>query len=140
MGASGDVIELVRTLVAAENKGGEEGRAHAEGVLAHYFGVITRAGGVEEARDALLKAIGAEPNRKKKKLRTLEDEFCVRVFDRVAAVRSVVGVSEGEENQPLVLTGRFRNMHLFENQDGQWRCIAWQVTRLEHPPAKPNCP
>ncbi len=127
-----ELIEQVRQLIAAENEGGEQGKKIADLILAQNFTMITRSNGVEEDRDNLLKAIAnpSNPNL----FRELEErEFWVRRLGDLGVVRSLITTKE--RAAPNTILGRFRNIHIFENQQGQWRCVAWQVTRLKESPS-----
>lgn len=132
MNTEAELIERVRQLIAAENEGGESGRAKADFILAQNFTTITRSNGVEEERAALLEAI-ANP-RNPNLLRELDErEFWVLESSNLGIVRSLILTRE--RSDPSTILGRFRNIHVFENQQGQWRCVAWQVTRLKESPS-----
>jgi len=123
-----NLLELVRQLVEAENEGGESGKAKARDILAPNFIAITRASGDEENRDDLLKAI-ANPKNPNLVREFDEREFWVRECGDLGVVRSLITTKE--RPNPKTILGRFRNIHVFENQQEQWRCAAWQVTKLK---------
>lgn len=56
-------------------------------------------------------------------------EFWVLESGGLGVVRSLI--TTGERAEPHTILGRFRNIHVFGKQGGQWRCVAWQVTRLK---------
>ncbi|MFI6537036.1 DUF4440 domain-containing protein [Nonomuraea sp. NPDC050547] len=110
---------LVRSLIEAENSCDREAAARlpSAGSIA-----ITRAKGREQNRESLLDEIAtpADPTLR----RRLEAVEVVppRAIGR-CAVRSLVAT---DGPQP----GRFRNLHLLEDEAGSWRCVLWQVTEL----------
>lgn len=121
------LIERVRQLVEAENEGGAGGKGKADSILAQRFTHITRSSGKEEERDALLEAI-ANPSNSNIFRRLDEHGFWVQESEGLGVVRSLVTTSERSILD--VISGRFRNMHIFEKQLESWMCIAWQVTKL----------
>jgi len=121
-----NLIELVRQFVEAENDGGKHGKVKADPILAPNFIAITRSSGDEESRDDLLKAI-ANPKNPNLVRDFDEREFWVRECGDLGVVRSLITTKE--RSNPKTILGRFRNIHVFENQQGQWRCVAWQVTK-----------
>jgi len=126
------LIGLVRQIIDAENEGGEGGRSKADLVLAHNFTRITRSSGQEQGRDDLLKAIAIASAGDANPLRVpIEREFWPLHSDSVGVVHSLVA-THGRSDPKRTLSC-FRNTHVFEKQDGAWRCVAWQVTRLQEP-------
>jgi ketosteroid isomerase-like protein len=121
-----EVTDLVRDLVAAENA---RDRASAEAILAEDFTAITRSSGVERNRDELLADI-ADPKRSIH--RKLGDDVWVQASGDLAVVLSVVTTTD--EAAPAEAPKSFRNCHVFQPRDGQWKCVAWQVTALEQRP------
>ncbi len=128
MNTKTNLIELVRQLIEAENDGGERGKAKADSILAQNFIAITRSSGDEETRDDLLKAI-ASPKNPDLFREFDEREFRVWESSDLSVVRSLITTKE--RSNPKTILGRFRNSHVFENQQGRWWCIAWQVTKLK---------
>lgn len=127
MSTGTDLIDMVRQLVKAENEAGEQGKGNADYILAENFKAITRMSGKEEDRGDLLKAIAnpSNPNI----LRELNNsEFWVQESGDLGVVRSLVTTKE--RSNPQTVAGRFRNIHVFERQEGRWCCVAWQVTKL----------
>ena len=119
------LVELVRQLVDAEN---EHDKAKAHSILAQNFAAITRARGEEQDRDALLKEI-ADPKNPNLRRELLERDCWERVSGSLGVVRSII--TTPDRTAPQAAPGRFRNVHVFENQQGDWRCVAWQVTELK---------
>jgi hypothetical protein len=116
-------LDLVRRLVDAENA---HDRAQAEPIIAREC-TITRARGVEQGSDALLDEI--EHPRSSTIRRDLVDASWIRESGAQAVVRSIV--TTRDESAPGDPPKTFRNLHVFEQQDGHWKCIAWQVTELK---------
>ncbi len=127
-----ELIEQVRQLIMAENEGGESGRVKADFILAQNFTTITRSNGDEEDRAALLNAI-ANPRNQNLSRELDEREFWVVESNNLGVVRSLI-TTKGR-SEPSTILGRFRNIHVFEKQQGRWRCVAWQVTRLKESPS-----
>lgn len=132
MNPESELIEQVRQLIAAENEGGESGRVKADFILAPNFTTITRSNGEEEERAALLETI-ANP-RNPNLLRELDErEFWVLESGNLGVMKSLITTKE--RSDPSTILGGFRNIHVFENQQGRWRCVAWQVTKLKESPS-----
>jgi ketosteroid isomerase-like protein len=115
-----DITAVVAQLIDAENAA--DTRA-ADRLLADDFTAITRARGVEQGRADLLDEIGKS---KTPGQRRLESDPWVRQNGDLAVVRSVVTMP-GESPAQL---NRFRNTHVLARTGGQWKCVAWQVTKL----------
>ncbi|HEX8691773.1 MAG TPA: nuclear transport factor 2 family protein [Longimicrobium sp.] len=122
MSAEDDLEDLVRRLVDAENRASRE---DAEGILSPSFTAITRSSGQEQDRDGLLEAIGKGSD----KVRILEDGVEARVSGDLGVVRSIVTVAG--RDRPDVPLASYRNIHVFTREAGDWRCVSWQVTKLE---------
>jgi hypothetical protein len=131
MNTTTDLIELVHQLVEAENESGDSGKAKADLILAQNFTVITRSSGDEEDRDDLLKAI-ANPKNPNLLREPDEREFRVLESGDLGVVWSLITTKEQSDLNTIL--GRFRNIHVFENQERQWRLVAWQVTKLLEKP------
>mgnify|MGYP002776993797 CR=1 FL=1 len=122
--ASAGLVDQVRRLLSAEN---QADATAAEALLAPGFVRITRASGREEDRAALLAAI-ASPARPGLWRHLVESETRAWIHGGLGVVSSVVQTRPPVAGEP---SGRFRNLHVFERDGGAWRCVAWQVTRLE---------
>ena len=57
------------------------------------------------------------------------DDYWVRRSGDQAVVRSLV--TTRDDAAPGDGPKTFRNLHVFENQGGQWKCVAWQITELK---------
>jgi ketosteroid isomerase-like protein len=132
MSSNSDLVKQVHLLIEAENK---HNREMAEAILAQNFTAITRAKKKdqekqEQGRDALLGKIAEEMNSQNNIERKLDEhDFSVWESGDIGVVRSLVMTINPKD--PEVILGRFRNIHVFQKQQGQWRCVAWQVTKLE---------
>jgi Domain of unknown function (DUF4440) len=125
MASETDLIEQVRRLVEAEN---ERNRATADEILAQDFAAITRARGVEQNRDALLAEV-ENPKNPNLRRELGESDLWVRVSGDQGVVRSLVKTTD--RTSPDEAPTTFRNVHVFERQGESWKCLAWQVTKLE---------
>ena len=131
-----ELIALVRRLVQAENEGGAAGRAEAEKILAPDFIALNRARGKEVGRQTLLKDIADAGPKPPSPLRELVDkEFWAQVSGELGVVRSLV-VTRDRDTQKI--TGRYRNTHVFQWQEGRPVCVAWQVTEVTDPVLGPT--
>ena len=120
-------------LITSENAGDYK---TADEILSDKFIAITRSSGIEEPNSDLIEAIKKaksdfekkrELNKDYKKERILDKEH-IDVFDdeNIAITRSLITLKETGEKDTL-----YRNIHVFENQSGKWKCKIWQVTKLE---------
>ncbi len=125
MSSDAGLIELVRQLIKAEN---ERDEMKADSILAQSFIAITRARGEEQNREDLLKEI---TNPKNLNIRRELDkhDFWVLVSGDLGVVRSLVTTTD--QTDPQAVPKRFRNIHVFHNERGHWRCVTWQVTELK---------
>lgn len=119
------LIDHVRQLIDAENRGD---RRQAAGILADDFVAITRRAGLEENRDDLLKKIGSPPAPNPKRELT---QFQIWESASLGVVRSLVRTTDPTTQ---LVTGEFRNLHVFKREGQTWRCVNWQVTELKGPP------
>jgi ketosteroid isomerase-like protein len=135
MSSHSDLIKQVHQLIEAENK---HNREMADAILAQNFTAITRAikkdqEKQEQDRDALLRKIEEKSEEKNGQInieRKLDEhDFSVWQSGDIGVVRSLVMTINPKD--PQVILGRFRNIHVFEKQQEQWLCVAWQVTKLE---------
>jgi hypothetical protein len=115
-----DLVAVVKKLIEAENK---NDATAPERLLARDFVAVTRSRGVEQDRTAMLREIELPAN---VAVRSLENDVWVRQCADLAVVRSIVSVHAG--SPPGV--ARFRNIHVLRLYDGEWKCVAWQVTKL----------
>ena len=120
---SSDLTDLVCQLVKAEN---ECDRAKVDSILAQNFTAITRARGEEQNRGDLLNEI---ENPKNPNIHRIVDLLSTLGSGDIVVVRSVITTTD--QADPKASPKRFRNIHVFEKQQGTWLCVAWQVTELK---------
>ena len=116
------LADLNRKSFAAEDKGSEGGREELEPILAQDFRMIRSTGVVQDGQGMLAQVAGDESGRR----RAIE-ESDVRVYDNSAVVTSCIVVHEPDG----ALVGRFWNTKVFAKREAAWRCVAWQVTRIQ---------
>lgn len=119
-----DLVAVVTNLIEAENK--NDGPA-ADRLLAPDFVAITRSHGAEHNRKELLNKI---VNPGLTFVRRIEGEPWVEHGADLAVVRSVVVILDGSPPAEV----RFRNTHVLKRYGDEWKCLAWQVTKLAWPP------
>jgi hypothetical protein len=140
-----DIVERVRTLFRAENGPGGEApddfivspdnsiasvRRAAEAILAvDYVPIIRGKGQMDRDRDeTLARMIGASPLFRRHVSRA---EIEVKFFleSSVAIVRALIPTTDSQANPPI--SSPYRNLQVFIKREGSWRCVAWQVTRIQ---------
>jgi hypothetical protein len=142
-----DIRKLVRTLFRAENgPGGQDPddyivdpdntrdsiRATADDILApegKYLPVIRGRGQVDLNRDDTLGKIVNGPPSFRRHVGRAEIEVALFLDDRVAIARSLLPTTDSTTNPPTQAS--FRNMQVFLKLDNEWKCVAWQVTRVQ---------
>jgi hypothetical protein len=115
---------LVRDLIDAENT---RDRRKADDILAKDFLFITRARGDEQTRASLLDEV-AQPKNPAVQRTLVDGSVSTRGSGDLCVVWSVV--STRDTANPGAAEGRFRNVHVFERQQQEWRCLSWQVTKV----------
>ena len=113
------VAELNDDLTAAEETGDAK---KVEKLIGNDF-VIVRATGVRQERDAYIGKIAENAGRDRR-----PEESKVEVYDRTALYTGVIttkkiGGTEGGRDS-------FRNVRMWREMGGEWKCIYWQVTRV----------
>lgn len=81
---------------------------------------IVRGNGTIEDKATMLARIAGDTSARTRAV----DEEVVRILGDAAVVRSRVTLKEGNGD----VVGRFWNTKTFVRSDGDWRCVAWQVT------------
>lgn len=119
------IVALVRGLVEAENT---RNTAMAESILAPSFTAITRARGEEQNRSKLLEEM-AQPKNPNIQRELDNQGFIIWKSEDLAVAKSLVTTQDKTDKQ--ILPKRYRNIHVFERLEGQWRCVSWQVTELK---------
>jgi hypothetical protein len=127
MSTKEQLIAAVRGLVQAEN---DASRAGAERYISPSFAVISRSRpeNQDQDREAMLKEIADPPAKRE---RTLDEaSFQTWPGEAPTVVRSTVIVRNPDDpGEPK----RFRNLHVFQDEDGEPRCIAWFVAEIPKP-------
>jgi hypothetical protein len=119
-----DTVHIVGELIKAED---ERDRTKAESFLAQNFIAITRARGEEQNKEQLLSEIANPKN--PNLIRKLEREHdLVLESGNLAVIRSLVTTID--RTKPDSIPEWYRNIHVLVKEQGNWRCIAWQVTKL----------
>jgi len=113
------VAGLNDDLTAAEETGDAE---KVKKMIGNDF-VIVRATGVRQEREEYVKKIAENAGRGRK-----PEETKVQVYDRTALYSGVIstkkiGGAEGERD-------KFRNVRMWREEGGEWKCIYWQVTKV----------
>jgi hypothetical protein len=123
-----DIRGIVHNLFRSENYPGD--REAADNILADDYIPITRAKGQTDSdrEDTLKKIANASASRHRDVDRA---EINVALFqdDSVAIVKSRLPVTNSEHNPPVV--EHYLNMHVFLKRNNQWKCVAWQVTKVD---------
>lgn len=112
----GALLDVNRRSFRAED---EHSREQLSTILHDDFEIV-RANGTVEDRETMLGRIAADASGRTRGV----DEERVRVFGDAAVVRSRVTLKESNGD----VVGRFWNTKTFVRSDGDWRCVAWQVT------------
>lgn len=113
------LAELNERSVQAENKASRE---ELEPILADDITII-RSTGVIEDKQRMLERVASY---KSGRIREIE-EANVSVYGDSAVVTSRIALREpGGE-----ISGRFWNTKVFVKREGGWRCVTWQVTRIQ---------
>jgi hypothetical protein len=122
-----DIIGKIHNLIQAEN-----GRVKVEDVelvLAENFEFTGSKEGKEQIKNKVdwLKGIP-----KLDVHRELNDPHDI-VPESVdtAVIKSIVTTATTDQTKPKSILGRYRNIHVFKKENGNWHCIYWQVTKLE---------
>ncbi|MBI5716977.1 MAG: hypothetical protein HZC37_04730 [Burkholderiales bacterium] len=137
--------QMVRTLFRAENGIGsraigddlsaprdspEETRRIADGILASdYLPIIRGKGQVDVDRNETLAKISSGPAQFVRLVATADIEVCLFLDNQVAVVRSALPTVDSRTSPPTEAT--YRNTHVFLCRSGEWKCVAWQVTKVQ---------
>lgn len=104
----------------------EQGRQDILDLLLSKDFTIIRSTGARQDRASYLSDMPTNANRGR-----TGDAPEIHLCPECAVVISVVHVSQKPDGSPDV--GHFWNTRVFVREDGQWRCISWQVTRKPEP-------
>lgn len=119
---------LVRKLFRAENYPGDENAASS--VLSTDYLPITRGKGqVDRDRDETLRKIADPSPSFQREVDRAEIDVALFLDNRVAIARSLLSTTDSKESPPVKAS--YRNMQVFLKRDDQWKCVAWQVTKVQ---------
>jgi len=123
-----EIKDVVRKLFHAENAPGN--RDAATDILAtDYLPIIRARGQVDASReDTLEKIANSSPSFVR---HVDQDAIEVALFldNRVAIARTLLPTTDSRETPPAEAS--YRNTHVFLNRDNEWKCVAWQVTKVQ---------
>lgn len=122
------VRELVRSLFRAENGAPAEGDRRPDDILAHDYLPITRASGaVDESRQAHLDRIANPSGSLTRDAENATIDVSLFLEGQVAIARTELPTTDPGKTPA---DASFRNMQVFLKREGEWKCVAWQVTRI----------
>src|SRR5262245_1726830 len=98
-------------------------------LLAESF-TILRSNGERQDRQAFLNAVGSNKNRGRR-----AEQPQVQLAGDTALYTCIVETTRNPDCTPN--PGRFLNNRMFTREGGEWRCAAWQVSRIPQPPNLP---
>ena len=104
----------------------EEGLKDEIASLLHKNFTIIRASGAKQDRQTFLDAVSSNTNRG----RTTEQPD-VRLYGDCAVFTCIVITTQNSDG--TLNPGRFWNTRLFVREQKQWRCAAWQTTKINEP-------
>lgn len=119
------IQQKVYDLFEAANQGA---RGVAESILAQdYLPIIRASGHVDSSREETLERIGRTNSARLREVN--KDAIAVTLFHA-----GTVAIARSKEtltllDQSPVGVEDYWNLHVFVKRNGQWECIAWQVTR-----------
>ena len=123
-----EIRKLVRKLFQAENHPGDRKTAHD--ILATDYLPITRGRGqVDRDRDDTLEKIANASSSFRRHIAQAEIDVALFLEGRVAIARSLLPTTDSATTPPTEAS--YRNMQVFVNRDDGWKCVAWQVTRVQ---------
>ena len=116
--------------LAAPDNTTEGIRRVVDGILASdYLPIVRGRGQVDiDRQDTLNKVSSGSPSFLRHVARA-EIEVDLFLDHQVAIVRSLLPTTDSRTT-PIV-EASYRNLHVFVRAEGQWRCVAWQVTRVQ---------
>jgi ketosteroid isomerase-like protein len=116
--------------IVSPDKTPESIRAVAERILADDYLPITRGKGqVDLDRNDTLRKIVSGLASFRRHVDLAEIEVDLFLDGRVAIARTLLPTSDSKDTPPSEAS--YRNMHVFLKRDNEWRCVAWQVTRVQ---------
>ena len=123
-----EVRELVRKLFQAENHPGD--RKTADDILATDYIPITRGRGqVDSDRDDTLEKIVNASRTFQRRVDQAQIDVALFLEGQVAIARSLLPTTDSATTPPTEAS--YRNMQVFLKRNNGWKCVAWQVTRVQ---------
>ena len=123
-----EIRELVRALFRAENHPGDKDAAAA--VLAtDYIPIVRGRGQVDRNRDDTLDKIAGAPASFHRLVDRARIDVHLFLEGQVAIATSLLPTTDSATNPPT--DASFRNTHVFLKRADGWKCVAWQVTRVQ---------
>jgi len=123
-----EIRSLVRKLFQAENHPGDPNTA--SDVLATDGLPITRGKGqVDRDRNETLDKIANASQSLRRKVDQAEIDVALFLQGQVAIARTLLPIIDSATTPPTEAS--FRNMQVFLKRDDGWKCVAWQVTKVQ---------
>jgi Domain of unknown function (DUF4440) len=123
-----EIRRLVRKLFQAENHPGD--RDTASDILApDYLPIIRGKGQVDRDRDETLEKVANASKSFRRKVDQAEIDVALFLEGQVAIARTLLPATDSATTPPTEAS--FRNMQVFLKRDDGWKCVAWQVTRVQ---------
>lgn len=124
--AKEEVTALVRRLFMSEN---DRNRDEADKILASGYVPITRwKGQVDRDRAETLKNVASGPPQMRRHIDRADIKVALFLNGRVAIASTLLPTEDQREDPPKLAD--FRNMQVFVKDDNEWKCVAWQVTKV----------
>ena len=123
------IKELVCTLFRAENPPGN--KEAAEEILAddkHYLPIIRGSGKPDKDRNETLENF-RKPNLNFCRHVEKANPEVTLLDDSVAIARTLLPMTDSTGGTPKEVA--YRNTHVFQKKGDQWKCVAWQVTKVQ---------
>lgn len=116
--------------IASPHNTAEGIRGIVDGILANdYLPIIRGRGQVDLDREDTLKKIVAGSPSFVRHVTRADIDVDLFLDNQVAIVRSLLPTTDGRTTP--VVEASYRNLQVFLRRDEDWRCVAWQVTRVQ---------
>ena len=126
------ITGIIFKLIEAENgpKGTEKERVEAKDVKSFLSENFEFTGGKDIEGQVKNKAAWLKDIPRPSVYREIHDLLdIVPESDDIAVIKSIVTTTKTAPDSNL-LPDKYRNIHVFVNENGDWRCNYWQVTKL----------
>ncbi len=122
------IRRLVGSLFRAENGSPAEGDLEAGDILAPDYLPITRAKGqVDASREDTVGRIANPAGSLTRHVDRAAIDVTLFMDGRVAVARTLLPTTDGASGAEA----SYRNMQVFLKREDGWKCVAWQVTRVQ---------